>query len=337
MTQLYDLSKYDHVDDFLRGLGIEYANWSRKLMTKAALDRGLEVRKVESQRPIIISDGRNEYTWRGGNTTFNHDLARRLSNRKDATSKLLRSYGFSFPEGALFTSEESVKAWEWAQKLLPVVVKLNDGNQGRQVFVGIETRADFEQAFARVGEQSQWVVVEEMLPGTEHRCLVVNNKLVAVTRRRAASVVGDGNKTIAELVEEKNIDRGPIHIPLDLGATELDVLHSRGQSPDTVPHEGERVYLRRTSNIHTGGDAIDATDSLSRQEVSHIERLSRRFPGLRLGGFDVLLPRGPGEEGIHFIEINQAPMISMHHFPWEGEPRDVAGAIVDAMFPETAR
>src|SRR5699024_8227660 len=67
-----------------------------------------------------------------------------------------------------------------------------------------------------------------------------------------------------------------------------------------------RVYLRLTSNIHTGGDALDATDELAPEEREMIERAARSIPGLRIAGFDVLLPREDQEEdtSASILEIN---------------------------------
>lgn len=305
-------------------------------MVRECLDRDLQVAPGRGDRSILISDGSREFSWNGGRTTFNTRLARRLTRLKDATSKLLRSFDLPFAENALFEATELESAWLWAQQILPVVVKPNDGRQGRAVFLGIDSKEEFDTAFATVAEQASGrVLVEEFLPGTEHRCLVVRNRLVAVTQRRAASVKGDGQRTIKELVDAKNTQREPIHLPLALGQTELAHLEATSRDPDTVPLEGERVYLRRTSNLHTGGDAIDATGTLSIDEVELVETAARRMPGLRLAGIDVLLPRGQGESEVRFIEINDGPMISMHHFPWEGESQNVAGAILDAMFSTT--
>lgn len=83
-------------------------------------------------------------------------------------------------------------------------------------------------------------------------------------------------------------------------------------------------------NIHAGGDAIDATSDITRAERAQIERAVRAIPGLRLVGLDVLLPRGPEDSEVIIIEINHAPMISMHLFPWEGRRRNVARPIMDA-------
>lgn len=104
-----------------------------------------------------------------------------------------------------------------------------------------------------------------------------------------------------------------------------------------VPDPGQVVYLRATSNIHTGGDAVEATDELTTKEAGFVQRAARVFTGLRVGGFDVLLPRGGRGVEPCVLEINATPMISMHHFPSIGRPRDAAGRLVEAMFPRESR
>src|SRR5690625_1556663 len=99
----------------------------------------------------------------------------------------------------------------------------------------------------------------------------------------------------------------------------------------SVPRLGQLVSLRATSNVHTGGDVVDATDEISSEENQFAENAARAFPGLYMGGFDVLLARdGKGSEPC-VIEVNASPMIAMHHFPARGQVRDVAGELLSAV------
>ena len=75
-----------------------------------------------------------------------------------------------------------------------------------------------------------------------------------------ANVLGDGVKTIRELVELKNQNplRGKGYVtPLEkinLGENEAIFLKQQNKNFDYVPLAGETVYLRENSNISTGGD-----------------------------------------------------------------------------------
>jgi D-alanine-D-alanine ligase-like ATP-grasp enzyme len=65
---------------------------------------------------------------------------------------------------------------------LPVVLKPQDGNQGKGVTVNVASREHLEIAY-RAAEEIGHVMVEKFLPGSDFRLLVVGNKLVAAARR----------------------------------------------------------------------------------------------------------------------------------------------------------
>lgn len=308
------------------------AGWGNALIVHSALERGLLVAGTPRGR-VRISNGKGRsFYWRNGASNINHRLARQIVPQKEATSRILRAAGSSAGNNVVFGAAELERAWAWAQFGLPVVVKPFNASQGRGVHVGIETYEDFLAAFASVASGFGDVLVEELIPGVEHRALVVDNALIAATRRLPANVTGGGSLTVSDLIEEKNRRRGLIHKKILVDATVESVLGESGLTLNSIPQEGQRVLLRKTSNLHTGGDAIDATDELSGEEVQLIENAARAIPGLRVAGFDVLLPRSTHEGIPTILEVNPSPMISMHHFPAAGRPRDVAGAVIDAMF-----
>jgi cyanophycin synthetase len=87
-----------------------------------------------------------------------------------------------------------------------VVVKPQDGNQGKGVTVNINDRKHFDMAYRTAAEYGP-VMVERFLPGHDFRLLVVGNKLVAAARREPPQVIGDGQHTVRELVDEVNPTR----------------------------------------------------------------------------------------------------------------------------------
>jgi cyanophycin synthetase len=108
--------------------------------------------------------------------------------------------------------------------------------------------------------------VESFIEGMDHRMLVVNDELVAVAKRVPGHVAGDGERTIAELVDIVNEDprRGIGHekvlTRLDLDHQAERLMEKGGVDKDTVLPAGEVFYLRSTANLSTGGTAIDMTD-----------------------------------------------------------------------------
>ena len=145
------------------------------------------------------------------------------------------------------------------------MVKPLNANHGRGVSIRLMDEEQVKVAFATAREHSRAVLVESFLEGLDHRLLVVNGELIAASKRMPGHV-GDGERNVEQLVEIVNQDprRGVGHEKV-LTRLEFDdqaerMLAKKGYDKDTVPAEGEIVYLRATANLSTGGTAIDVTD-----------------------------------------------------------------------------
>lgn len=333
----------------MKELGLQVPMWNNQVVVAEALARGIEVSATPPGKRVRLAHAGRSHFWLMGRSSLNTRLAGRAAVQKEVFSRLLRSQGFEAPENAVFSAGESSRAWAWAEPIAPVVVKPSDGLQGTGVHVDLSSWEEFREAFDRVAALASDVLVEHFAPGRDHRALVVDGRVVSVTRRIPANVVGDGVADIAELVRRKNQDRGVVHKKLRLDDAVERHLARQDLGLDSVPEAGRQVFIRGTANLHTGGDVVDATDDLPAEVISFVERASTAVPGLRLAGYDVLLPEASDPAGDFgdsaagaepprptILEANHNPMISGHHFPWAGSPRDAAGAVLDAMFPETA-
>lgn len=263
-------------------------------------------------------------------------IAESISRDKDLTKTLLQSCGLPVPEGRLVNTPEA--AWEAAEDIgLPVVVKPDDGNHGRGVFLNLNTRAEVEAAYRVANEEGSNVIVERYIPGIEHRLLVVGDQVVAATRGEIAQVVGDGRHSVRELIElQINADprRGsseehPLNfIGLD-SAARLEI-QRQGYTPEDVPAEGKVVVVQRIGNL-----AIDCTDAVH-PDTARTVALAASIVGLDIAGVDLVVqdiskPLEPQAGAI--VEVNAGPGLLMHLKPAEGKPRPVGKAIVELLFP----
>lgn len=328
---------YDSVREKMKDIGLRTSSWNNLVIATEALERGVHISTTGRGMKVRMRHGKTRHFWRSGRNSLNSPLARRCADYKVVTNNLLRSAGVHAPDNAIFSAGEAPRAWAWAKPIAPVVVKPNNGMQGDGVFVDIHSWDSFSQAFDSVASRKGLVLVERFHPGQDHRVLVVDGEVVAATRRLAAHVVGDGESTIAQLVEAKNAIRPAIHKKIKLDDTAIRYIGRIGLTVSSIPAKDDTIQLRGTANLHTGGDAMDATDLLTSEQIEYVRRAARTIPGLRIAGFDLLIPQEPGGDKPVILEINENPMISMHHFPAIGLPRDAAKAVVDAMFPETSR
>ena len=109
-----------------------------------------------------------------------------------------------------------------------------------------------------------------------------------------------------------------------------------GYDHSTVPAKDEIIFLRSTANLSTGGTAIDVTDAIHPDNREMAVRTIRAI-GLDIGGVDFLtrdITESYREAGGGICEVNAGPGFRMHVAPSEGTPRDVAGPVLDMLFPE---
>lgn len=309
-----------------------------QLLVKEAISRGIKI-DVLPDGVFTMSDGKKSYTIYDGKVTlsYNTRLATMTMDMKEVTSRLLKSNGFNTPENTVFAKTDLERAWQWAEPILPVVLKPYDGMMGELVFVNIDNYDEFKACFEKIALTNDEVLVEKFLAGKEYRFTYVNEEIVGIVNRVPANVVGDGVHKVKDLIKLKNQERidvgNPIHKQLEMDEETERVLRKHGYTYDSVPEKDVVVNLRDNSNISTGGDAIDVTNQIDPEIKEYIRQAMLSIPGVTAAGVDVLIN---GDE-VNIIEVNTYPMITLHHFPWVGGTIDVAAKVIDGMFPGTVK
>lgn len=331
------------LDDFMDFVDRRSLGPSARALVEAAEARDIPWVRLNDASLIQVGQGRYQKRIEAALSSATSHIAVEIAGDKELCQQLLSDLGLPVPDQAI--ARDAEEAAELAADIgFPVVVKPVDGNHGRGVTVNVQTEAEAEAAWAIAEPEGSAVVVESMIPGDDHRLLVIDGKLVAAAKRVPGHVVGDGRSTIEELVEHVNEDprRGKGHENM-LTRLELDdaadrMLAISGHDHRSVPAEGEVVYLRKTANLSTGGTAVDVTDVIHPDNKLMAERAIRAV-GLDIGGVDFLttdITKSYRETGGAICEINAGPGMRMHIAPSEGEGRDVGGAVMDMLFPEGA-
>ena len=327
-------------DDFIRYAQRRALGPSTASLVRAAEERGIPWLRLNAQSLVQFGHGKFQQRIQATITGRTPYIAVELASDKEETNKILASLGLPVPRQHLVSSQtEALRA---ARRLDgPVVLKPYNGNHGRGITINITGEDEIRAAFDAAREHSRSVIVETFQVGDDHRLLVVNDTLVAATRRTPGHVVGDGARTIGELVEIVNQDprRGVGHEKV-LTRLELDreaalMMERVGYTADSVPAPGETVYLRSTANLSTGGTATDVTDIIHPDNRDMAVRAVRAI-GLDVGGVDFITPNiaeSYKSIGGAICEVNAAPGFRMHVAPSEGTARDAAGPVIDMLFP----
>ncbi len=304
----------------------------------AAVARGIPYRRLTRGSLVQFGWGSKQRRIQAAEVDSTSAVAESIGQDKDLTKRLLHAAGVPVPLGKPVESVD--EAWEVALKVgLPVVVKPQDGNQGKGVTVNITDRAQLEEAYKNAAEYGT-VMVERFLPGHDFRLLVVGDQLVAAARREPPQVLGDGQHTVRELVDLVNLDprRGEGHATsltkIRLDDIAVARLALQDLTPDAVPAKGQRVILRNNANLSTGGTATDVTDDVH-PDVAARAIAAAQMVGLHICGVDMVAEtvlRPLEEQGGGFVEVNAAPGLRMHLAPSYGKPRNVGQAMVDKLY-----
>lgn len=306
---------------------------------------GLEVLDEQDQFLKLSHKGHVEYVKNGNMTSKDNYVVPLMMENKIVTKKVLAKAGFRVPLGSDYKTIESAME-DYAQFIdKGIVIKPKSTNFGLGISIFKEgaTREAYRQGLEIAFAEDTDVLVEEFLSGTEYRFFVVDGKTLAVLLRVPANVTGDGQHTIRELVALKNQDslRGTNHrSPLEqieLGTIEALMLEEQQLTFDSIPEPKQVVYLRENSNVSTGGDSIDVTDSMHVSYKKIAEEATKAM-GAVICGMDLIIQdyqkvaTNHADYGI--IEANFNPMMHMHVYPYEGTSRRLTMSILELLYPE---
>jgi cyanophycin synthetase len=316
---------------------------STETIVKEAEARGIPWKQLSARFMIQLGAGVNQKRIQATLSDRTGILGVELACDKEGTKKVLRDAGVPVPRGTVIRYFEDLADAIEEVGGYPIVLKPLDGNHGRGITIDIRNWQEAEAAYdvASSASKTRTVIVERYYQGRDHRALVVNGKLVALAERVPAHVVGDGKSTIAELVEEtnRNPQRGDGHdnflTKIIIDSASLGILTRQGLSLESIPNKGEICFLRATANLSTGGIAVDRTDEVHPETVWLCSRVAKII-GLDIAGLDIVTPdiSKPLREldGV-IVEVNAAPGFRMHVAPSRGLPRNVAGAVMEMLFP----
>ncbi|HAO45383.1 MAG TPA: cyanophycin synthetase [Ferruginibacter sp.] len=310
-------------------------------IVEEAAKRNIPYIRLNKQSLVQLGYGVYQKRIRATIASTTSNIAVDIACDKEETKMLLEAAEIPVPRGTVIRTEAGLD--EAISKFgYPLVIKPIDGNHGKGNTTNITTREQAQKAFEAAKSYSRSVIVERFITGYDFRCLVINNKFICAALRTPASVVGDGEHNIQWLINETNKDprRGYGHekvlTQITVDQFTQKMLDDAKITLETIPEKGERVLLKPTANLSTGGTSTDVTDEVHPANVFMFERIAKII-GLDICGIDVMATdlRTPvSENGGAILEVNAAPGFRMHIEPAEGLPRNVAEPVIDMLFPK---
>jgi cyanophycin synthetase len=307
-------------------------NASARIMYEAAQKMGITCTVFNDKQTILMSKSGISWYTRGSRTSLQSSVGKTIADNKSLTKAVLEHFKLPTAKATLVKKSDEIQ--QLNNLFFPVVMKPEEGAHGKNVVVGIK---DLDEAKKLFEAAQQPMLFEEQLEGIEYRIVCVDYVFIAAAFRKPAHVVGDGQKTISELIAEKNQHpwRGEGHSNY-LSLIKIDdlvkeYLAEQHLNLDSVPTKNQEVMLRKTANLSTGGEAWDVTQNVCSENKVLFEQIAQACD-LNVIGIDIMCQNletpiiNQPKAGV--IEVNASPGLRMHHYPITGQPQDIASLIL---------
>ncbi|CAM3119866.1 N-acetylglutaminylglutamine synthetase [Pseudomonas plecoglossicida] len=300
-----------------------------RIIVDEAYRRGIEVQVDAAAGGLFtLSLGGRRVRCRESLSDLTSAISMTLCQDKRLTQQALHNAGLQVPVQQLAGNADDNLAF--LDDHGAVVVKPVDGEQGQGVAVNLTTYEAVSQAVDQARRFDSRVLLESFHPGQDLRILVIGYEVVAAAIRHPAQVVGDGKHCVKALIEAQSRRRqaatgGESRIPLD-EETER-TLRDAGLDYASVLPAGQRLAVRRTANLHTGGTLEDVTERLHPVLADAAVRAARALD-IPVVGLDLMVRDAESPEYV-IIEANERAGLANH------EPQPTAERFVDLLFPHS--
>lgn len=310
--------------------GIDYysphngSSWNRRY----AIGAGQEVEHVAS-----VSSTKDSY------------LAQKLQRDKWSTNTLVSRLSLPIAKWEIIESKEHLER-VFPNYPTPVVIKPGGLTGGSGVTTNIMTIEHalkaYDYALGKINAKirSEWqqkVMIQQQVSGDDYRILVIDGKMRIATKRIPAFVVGDGKKSIRQLIEETNKDprrdtKNPRHTLKPIGFDTLleEFLSEQDLTLESVPKADEKVFVRKVASMSQGGITEDFTNKVHPQIKYIVESLAATIKAFVLG-VDIIcknISKPLTLENGSLIEMNTMPEAYLNSFPVIGKQYPEIGEMI---------
>ena len=301
-----------------------------RIIIREALKRGIYVEILDSEGGYFeLSFGGRSIVCRESLSELTTAIAMSRCDDKATTHRVLRQAGLRVPAQIRYQDEQQAHAF--MEKYGSVVVKPAQGEQGAGISVDVNGANALNKAIEDARKVCDTVLLEEYVSGDDLRIIVIGEQVVAAAIRKPAQIIGNDSDSVRTLIDKQSRRRaaatgGESHIPLDRETQRC--ITEAGYSLDSVLNENQRLVVRKTANVHTGGTIHDVTPDLH-PELRKAAIDAARAIDIPVTGLDFIVP-AVDQPDYTIIEANERPGLANH------EPQPTAERFIDLLFPQTA-
>ena len=267
-------------------------------------------------------------------------VVRTLFNHKSLSYDFAEAHGMRVLDTVVLRvgNDDISTALALLKRRKQVIVKPDDGARGNGFVSNITDEKTLREAldYARkyVGA-SRRILVQEQFFGDEIRLISIDGEVKSVLHSMRPFVIGDGKRTISDLIAERNKERVKINervmIPyvfLDETIIDADILHSRKVLPN-----GEKLFLNHSTATKNGALIVDIFETIDGSYIEIAQNLLGKFGrGMICLDLFVYDPMSPASDDNHaMVEMNEGMSLPMCYRCIDGNHFDIMKAYVEPL------
>jgi cyanophycin synthetase len=320
-------------------------SFNARLLLKEMAKRGIQLSSIGNTRMVqAVCRSHKEYLYDIYSNIFSYTKGLVIDD-KYYSKKYLSEKNISVTPGKVFDNYRISQATDYAQEIgFPVVFKPTMSSHGENVITDILDKKFLRcviNKYIRQYIRPVYYLIEKQFGGKEYRLFITKNNYFAAVHRIPASITGDGEHKISDLIKMENIRR--MH-PRNTCLCEIPIddimrvyLERQNLSLSSIPSNHQVIKLRNNSNVSTGGNCVDITDMVHPSYIRLAKKIIKLL-NIPFVGIDLICPDITKKINQYIIcELNSSPGLSLHMLPEVGVCRNVAKSMVDLIFPETKK
>lgn len=253
----------------------------------------------------------------GIQTSSDSALMKEIWDKKSVAKQFVEQFGFTVLSDYIVGNRRNFDEIFPRVKGMAVSVKTAEGpsDEKASLFRLAPTKEELWDAVSRIIRDGKKAMIELVVPGSVYRALFFQDRILSVIERLPAGVVGDGRRTIKQLIDSKNLSDKTNQIVI--GPSEKETMDVQGVTLETIPGRGNEVLLRYDATSGTGNRSLEVLDEI---DSSYLDELCRLAKALRLhdGALDIVIPNiyqrydADHPESLIFLNAHATPKLSMH-------------------------
>jgi len=319
---------------------------SSELILKEAKQMALNSQVLSRENNLfLVNSDKENIIFKSVDCWLNSSFWLKIANNKELTYLLAEKNNIRVPVSK-YLSREDYLANNYTNLNIdyPVISKPIDWAHWDWVSINLKDIDELKEwlKYTFESEDVTKAVIQEQIFWEDHRIIVVNWKVEAVTKRIAPYIIGDWISSVKSLIETEN--KNPLRwwgedhdaqmSQIKIDSESISYIEEQWYKMDFILEKDKKINVRQNENLSTWWIAIDMTDEIPNEVKDEAIKIAKLvwlwFCGVDFFCKDISLPLKEGKWAI--IEINATPWIRMHHFPSQWKSRNVAKKILEAIF-----